>query len=144
MFVRQILSSKGDAIVSIQPTARIADVTILMSQERIGAVVVLDASGRLSGIVSERDIARGLAEHGSALLEMGADQIMTRDVVTCSPDDGIDGLMRKMTTGRFRHLPVIEQAKIVGIVSIGDIVKHRLEELEAESSLLQDYIAGAA
>ncbi len=144
MFVRQILSSKGTAIVSIQPTARIGDITTLMSRERIGAVVVLDASDRLAGIVSERDITRGLAEHGAALLEMNADQIMTRDVVTCSPDDGTDKLMRKMTQGRFRHLPVMEQAKIVGIVSIGDIVKHRLEELESEASLLQDYIAGAA
>lgn len=144
MFVRQILSNKGDAIVSIQPSARISDIATLMSRERIGAVVVLDAVGQLAGIVSERDIARGLAEHGASLLEMTADQIMTRDVVTCTPDDGTDKLMRKMTQGRFRHLPVIEQAKIVGIVSIGDIVKHRLEELESEASLLQDYIAGAA
>ncbi|MEL6962745.1 MAG: CBS domain-containing protein [Pseudomonadota bacterium] len=144
MFVRQILRSKGEAIVSIQPTARIADITALMSQKRIGAVVVLDARGQLVGIVSERDIAHGLAEHGAALLDMNASQIMTRDIVTCSPDDGIDRLMRKMTTGRFRHLPVMEKATLVGIVSIGDIVKHRLEELESEASLLQDYIAGAA
>lgn len=144
MFVRQILSSKGSSTVSILPTARIADISVLMSRKGIGAVVVLDESERLVGIVSERDIARGLADHGAALLEMAADQIMTRDVVTCTPDDGIDKLMRKMTTGRFRHLPVMSKAKMVGIVSIGDIVKHRLEELEAESSLLQDYIAGAA
>lgn len=144
MFVRQILSSKGSSIVSIGPSARIADVTSLMAEERIGAVVVLDADERLAGIVSERDITRGLAEHGAALLDMWADQIMTRDVITCSPDDGIDKLMRKMTTGRFRHLPVMEEAKMVGVISIGDIVKHRLEELEAEASLLQDYIAGAA
>ncbi len=144
MFVRQILRSKGEAIVSIQPTTRIADITALMSQKRIGAVVVLDARGQLVGIVSERDIAHGLAEHGAALLDMNASQIMTRDIVTCSPDDGIDKLMRKMTTGRFRHLPVMEKATLVGIVSIGDIVKHRLEELESEASLLQDYIAGAA
>ncbi len=144
MFVRQILRSKGEAIVSIQPTARIADITALMSQKRIGAVVVLDARGQLVGIVSERDIARGLAEHGATLLDMNASQIMTRDIVTCSPDDGIDRLMRKMTTGRFRHLPVMEKATLVGIVSIGDIVKHRLEELESEASLLQDYTAGAA
>ena len=144
MFVRQILNSKGDNIVSIAPSARIADVAALMSKERVGAVVVLDTDERLTGIVSERDITRGLADHGTALLELRADQLMTRDVVTCSPDDGIDKLMRKMTTGRFRHLPVVEKAKMLGIVSIGDIVKHRLEELEAEASLLQDYIAGAA
>ena len=144
MFVRQILSSKGGSIVSIAPSARIADVATLMSKEGVGAVVVLDADERLAGIVSERDITRGLAEHGAALMEMRTDQIMTRDVVTCSPDDGIDKLMRKMTTGRFRHLPVMDKAAMLGIVSIGDIVKHRLEELEAEASLLQDYIAGAA
>ena len=144
MFVRQILNSKGDNIVSIGPSAMIAEIAALMGNERIGAVVVLDVDERIVGIVSERDITRGLAEHGTALLEMRADRIMTRDVVTCSPEDGIDGLMRKMTTGRFRHLPVVDKAKMVGIVSIGDIVKHRLEELEAEASLLQDYIAGAA
>ncbi len=144
MFVRQILNNKGDNIVSIAPSAKIADVAAVMSKERIGAIVVLDVDERIVGIVSERDISRGLAEHGAALLDMRADRIMTQDVVTCSPEDGIDGLMRKMTTGRFRHLPVMDKAKMVGIVSIGDIVKHRLEELEAEASLLQDYIAGAA
>ncbi|MEZ5932661.1 MAG: CBS domain-containing protein [Alphaproteobacteria bacterium] len=130
--------------MSIGPKARIAEVAALLSKERVGAVVVLDADQRLAGIVSERDIARRLAEHGAALLDMSADQIMTREVVTCSPDDGVDKLMRKMTTGRFRHLPVMEGATIVGLVSIGDIVKHRLEQLESEASLLQDYIAGAA
>jgi len=144
MFVRQILSGKGGDIVSIGPSARIADVAALMSKERIGAVVVLEADERIVGIVSERDITRGLADHGGDLMEMSIDRIMTQDVVTCAPDDGIDRLMRKMTTGRFRHLPVVDKAKMVGIVSIGDIVKHRLEELESEASMLQDYIAGAA
>ena len=144
MLVRQILNSKGGDIVSIAPSARVADVAALMSKERIGAVVVLDTDERLAGIVSERDITQGLADHGTSLLEMRADQLMTSEVVTCSPDDGIDKLMRKMTTGRFRHLPVMDETTMLGIVSIGDIVKHRLDELEAESSLLQDYIAGAA
>jgi CBS domain-containing protein len=144
MFVRQILAGKGGDITSIGPSARIADVAALMSEKKIGAVVVLEADDRIVGIVSERDITRGLAEHGAVLMDLSADRMMTRDVVTCSPDDGIDKLMRKMTTGRFRHLPVVDKAKIVGIVSIGDIVKHRLEELESEASLLQDYIAGAA
>ena len=144
MFVRQILTSKGGDIVSISPSARIADVAALMGKKRIGAIVVLEEDDRIVGIVSERDVTRGLAEHGADLLSMTTDQIMTRDVVTCTPEDGIDKLMRKMTTGRFRHLPVVEKTKMVGIVSIGDIVKHRLEELENEASLLQDYIAGAA
>jgi CBS domain-containing protein len=144
MFVRQILAGKGGDIVAIHPSAKIAEVASLMKGERVGAVVVQAPGGEITGIVSERDVTRGLAEHGGALLEMQVDRIMTKDVVTCGPDDGIDKLMRKMTTGRFRHLPVIEKGKMVGIVSIGDIVKHRLEELESEASLLQDYIAGAA
>lgn len=144
MFVRQILANKGGNIVSIGPSACVADVAALMGKERIGAVVVMEADDRIVGIVSERDVTRGLAEYGADLLTMTTDQIMTRDVVTCTPEDGIDKLMRKMTTGRFRHLPVMDKAKMVGIVSIGDIVKHRLEELENEASLLQDYIVGAA
>ena len=111
MFVRQILASKGGDIVTIGPSAKISDVVALMSRERIGAIIVLDAETRIAGIVSERDVARGLAEHGAALLEMSADRIMTAEVITCGPDDGIDKLMRKMTTGRFRHLPVLENAK---------------------------------
>jgi len=144
MFVRQILAGKGSDIVSTSPSAKIAEVTKLMSGERVGAVVVKAVGGSIAGIVSERDVTRGLAEHGSALLEMSVDRIMTKDVVTCTPEDGTDKLMRKMTTGRFRHLPVMDKGDMVGVVSIGDIVKNRLEELEAEASLLQDYIAGAA
>lgn len=144
MFVRQILGSKGDNIVSIGPTARVMDVAALMRKKRVGAVLVLNEDKRLLGIVSERDVAHGLAKHGTALLDMTADRIMTREVVTCSPDDGIAVLMREMTRGRFRHLPVVDEGKMVGVVSIGDIVKYRLEELESESTLLQDYIAGAA
>lgn len=144
MLVRQILSGKGGDIVSIGPSAKVIDIASLMGKKRVGAVVVLEAEDRIAGIVSERDITHGLAKHGTALLDMSADRIMTREVITCSPDDGVDRLMRKMTTGRFRHLPVVDEGKMVGVVSIGDVVKHRLEELESEASLLQDYIAGAA
>lgn len=144
MFVHQILSNKGGDIVTIAPSAKLDDVAKLISEKRIGAVVVLDDSAHIAGILSERDITRGLAEHGADVLTMSADQIMTANVVTCQPDDGVDRLMEKMTTGRFRHLPVVEKGKMVGIVSIGDIVKSRLEQLEAEASQLQDYIAGAA
>ena len=144
MFVRQILNDKGDDIVTIGPAAKIADVVTLMAKERIGAIVVLDEDTHIAGIVSERDITRGLAEHGVDVLSMNAENIMTVDVITCRPDDGVDKLMRKMTAGRFRHLPVLDKGKMVGIVSIGDVVKHRLEELENEANLLQEYIAGAA
>lgn len=144
MFVRQILSGKGRDIVTTGPSVKLADVAKLISEKRIGAVVVLDDDAHIAGILSERDITRGLADHGAEVLTMSADQVMTANVVTCHPDDGVDKLMEKMTTGRFRHLPVVEKGKMIGIVSIGDIVKCRLEELESEASMLQDYIAGAA
>jgi CBS domain-containing protein len=143
MLSGQILAAKGAKVVSTRPDATIADVAKLLRREKIGAVVVMEAEA-LRGIISERDLARGLADHGADLLEMKVGQLMTRDVVTCTPDAGIDHLMQTMTEGRFRHLPVLRDGKIAGIVSIGDVVKHRLDELEAETHQLQDYIAGTA
>jgi CBS domain-containing protein len=142
MFVGQILGAKGNKVVSTTPEATIADVVRLLRRERIGAVVVTEAD-RLCGIISERDLARGLADYGAELLEMKVGQLMTSDVVTCTPEDGIAHLMHSMTHGRFRHLPVLQDGRMIGIISIGDVVKHRLEELEAETHQLQDYIAGA-
>jgi CBS domain-containing protein len=143
MLIRQILAGKGSQVVATRPDATVSEVARLLKEKRIGAVVVTDRQGRLCGIISERDLARGLAEHGAGLLETKVEQLMTKDVVTCSPEDGVQQLMHKMTAGRFRHLPVIEDGALVGIISIGDVVKHRLEELEAETHLLHDYIAGA-
>jgi CBS domain-containing protein len=143
MLIGQILAAKGAKVVSTRPDATIADVAKLLRREKIGAVVVMEAEA-LRGIISERDLARGLADHGAKLLEMKVGQLMTRDVVTCTPDAGIDHLMQTMTDGRFRHLPVLRDGKVAGIVSIGDVVKHRLDELEAETHQLQDYIAGTA
>jgi CBS domain-containing protein len=107
-------------------------------------VVVTDADGELCGIISERDLACGMADHGAELLAMRVADVMTREISTCSPDDGIDRLMRQMTEGRFRHLPVVDEGRMIGIISIGDVVKHRLEELEHEAHMLQDYISGGA
>lgn len=143
MLIAQILAGKGREVVTTQPGATIAEVAKLLRTKHIGAVAVTDA-GKLCGIISERDLARGLADHGGALLEMRVEQLMTRDVVTCSPGDGIDKLMQQMTEGRFRHLPVIKDGQMVGIISIGDVVKFRLQELEAETHMLHDYIAGSA
>jgi len=143
MLVGQILEAKGRKIVSTRPDATIAEVCGLLRREKIGAVVVTEA-GTLCGIISERDLARGLADHGVELLEMKVAQLMTRDVVTCTPKDGLDQLMQSMTEGRFRHLPVLRDGEMIGIISIGDVVKHRLSELEAETHQLQDYIAGTA
>ena len=104
------------------------------------AVVVLGADHRIVGILSERDIVRALAEHGPAALNKPVGQVMTREVKTCSEGDTIEGLMGRMTTGKFRHMPVVEQGKLIGIVSIGDVVKNRVEEIESEAAALRDYI----
>jgi CBS domain-containing protein len=143
MLIRQILSAKGSEVVTTRPEATIAEVVGLLKAKGIGAVVVTDDGGRLSGIISERDIARGLADHGAELMEMRVGQLMSVKVVTCTPQDGLEKLMQTMTAGRFRHLPVLEDGTLTGIISIGDVVKYRLKELEDESHMLQDYIHGA-
>ncbi len=143
MLIAQILAAKGSQVVSTRPETTIADVASLLKQKRIGAVVVTDPDGRLCGIISERDLARGLADYGAGLLKMTVAELMTAEVVTGSPEDGLEKLMQTMTDGRFRHLPVVKDGELIGIISIGDVVKHRLEELEAETHQLQDYIHGA-
>ena len=144
MLIAQILAGKGREVVSTRPDATIAEVAGLLKAKRIGAVVVTDDKGKLCGIISERDLARGLADHGANLLQMRVGELMTPDVVTCSPEDGIGQLMQTMTERRFRHLPVVQDGEMVGIISIGDVVKHRLQELEHETSMLHDYISGGA
>jgi len=144
MLIAQILAGKGSDVISTRPEASVAEVASLLKEKRIGAVVVTDADGQLCGIISERDLARGLANHGAKLLDMKVARLMTANVVTCSPDDGLATLMQQMTDGRFRHLPVVKDDKLIGIISIGDVVKHRLKELEAETHMLQDYIHGNA
>lgn len=144
MLIRQILAGKGSDVVTTRPDATVTEVAKLLKAKRIGAVVVTDADGEICGIISERDLACGLADRGADLLGMRVGDVMTREISTCSPDDGIDRLMRQMTEGRFRHLPVVEDGRMIGIISIGDVVKHRLKELETETHMLQDYIHGGA
>jgi CBS domain-containing protein len=144
MLIAQILAGKSPDVVTTRPDATIAEVAKLLKAKRIGAVVVTDADGGLCGIISERDLARGLADHGAGMLTLRVGDLMTREVSTCSPDDGIDQLMQQMTEGRFRHLPVVADGKMIGIISIGDVVKHRLQELEQEAHMLHDYISGGA
>jgi CBS domain-containing protein len=144
MLIAQILAGKSPDVVTTRPDATIAEVAKLLKAKRIGAVVVTDADGGLCGIISERDLARGLADRGADLLALRVGDLMTREVSTCSPDDGIDQLMQQMTEGRFRHLPVLEGGRMIGIISIGDVVKHRLQELEQEAHMLHDYISGGA
>jgi CBS domain-containing protein len=140
MIVKNILLGRRGNVVTIEPTADLAVAVKRLAERRIGALVILGADHRIVGILSERDIVRAFAERGPAALHEPVGQVMTRDVKTCSEDDTIESLMGRMTTGRFRHMPVVEQGKLVGIVSVGDVVKNRVEEMEREAAALRDYI----
>jgi CBS domain-containing protein len=141
--VKSILAAKGGDIISIEPTADLASAAKLLSAHRIGAVIIRGAGGRLSGILSERDIVRALAEHGADALTLPVGQVMTRNVATCVPDDTVASIMERMTEGKFRHMPVVDKDKLVGLISIGDVVKQRVEEVERESEAMRDYIRTA-
>ena len=143
MIVKNILAGKGGNVVTINPTADVISAAKLMAEQGIGAVVILGADHRIVGILSERDIMQALAEHGVAVLSEPVSQVMTREVKTCSEDDTTGDLMSRMTTGRFRHLPVVKQGKLIGIVSIGDVVKSRVEEIDQETKTLREYIQTA-
>ena len=142
MFVRQILKTKGSNVVSSSSDAMVADVVALLKQHRIGAVMITDTNKMPKGILTERDVATGLADHGASVLDKPVHQLMTKNLFTCSPEDKVQRLMEIMTSKRIRHLPVLDNDQMVGIISVGDVVKSRLEELEAEASELQQYIAG--
>ena len=143
MIVKSILAAKGSNVISIEPTAALETSVATLAQHRIGALLVLGPDRRMIGILSERDIVRVLAERGAGVLAQPLSQVMTRKVVTCSQSDTVGVLMERMTTGKFRHLPVVEQEQVIGIISIGDVVKHRLREIEQESAALRDYIQTA-
>jgi CBS domain-containing protein len=142
MTVSRILALKGRDVVTIQPHRTIAEASRLLSSQRIGAVLVTGADGHILGILSERDIVRAVAK-GPAALEDAVSRHMTERVITCAPDMLVFDVMETMTQGRFRHLPVVDQDRLVGIISIGDVVKHRLAEIEAESRAMRDYITTA-
>ena len=143
MDVKMMLSLKGSHVITIEPQATLEAAVAILAKNRIGALVVLGADQRVIGILSERDIVRALAELGAAALATPVAQIMTRKVVTCGEAETLAGIMERMTTGKFRHVPVLEQERLVGIVSIGDVVKQRLSEIEHESAALRDYIQTA-
>ena len=140
MFVSDILAQKGGLVFSVTPGTSVAQLSQQLSARRIGSMLVLDVEGSVAGIVSERDLVRALASHGAKAMELEARQVMTRDVVTCDPDDSIDQVMQTMTSGRFRHLPVVRRGELLGLVSIGDVVKARLEEAKHETEALKAYI----
>lgn len=142
MIIASILKQKGTEVASVRPIDRIAEVVEMLSTRRIGAVLVLDATGRPLGIVSERDIVRALHSHGARALEMTAGQLMTADLNTATPQTTVSEAMNLMTEGRFRHLPVLHEGKLAGLISIGDVVKSRLMEQEQEVDGLKAYVAG--
>ena len=142
MTVRAILDTKGHQIESVEPDAKLAAAIKTLAERKIGAVLVM-SKGRIEGILSERDIVRVIGERGAGALEEPVSQVMTRKVVTCKETDTVAELMEMMTTGKFRHLPVVDNGKVVGLISIGDIVKRRVQEYESEQEALRDYIKTA-
>lgn len=143
MNVAAILKLKGRRVVTATPETTLSQIASKLAEGRIGAVVITAESGGIVGIVSERDIIRLIAERGPQCLEEPASNAMTRGVKVCDVDDTLDELMAQMTAGRFRHLPVVENGKLAGIVSIGDVVKHHIAEVEMEASALRGYIVSA-
>ena len=143
MNVKAILAAKGGDLVSIEPTADLSAAAKLLSTHRIGAVVIRGAGGRLAGILSERDIVRAVSDHGADALSVPVGQIMTRNVTTCGENDSIADIMERMTAGKFRHMPVLRDGQLIGVVSIGDVVKQRVGEIEQDTEALRGYIQTA-
>ncbi len=144
MTIAAILKHKGYEVTTVGPTASVAEVTEMLATHRIGAVLVMDRAEQLLGIVSERDTVRSLAANGARTLEMTAGQLMTRALQTATPATTVAEAMQMMTEGRFRHLPVLDHGNVVGLISIGDVVKARIMQQAHEVDSLRAYVAGAA
>jgi CBS domain-containing protein len=142
MTVKAILDTKGTGVVTIEATATLSSAIALLSERKIGAVVVLE-NERIGGILSERDIVQVIATRGADALAARVADVMTRKVATCTRNETVNSIMERMTDGKFRHVPVIENGRLAGIISIGDVVKHRIEQVEHESAVLMDYIKTA-
>jgi len=142
MLVSQVLKKKGNQVVTIQPAATIKDVADKLAELNFGALVVSDNGSSVDGIISERDIVRSLARDGVKCLDSAVSDLMVSSVITCGPEANIEHVMATMTDGHFRHMPIVVDAAMVGLVSIGDIVNARLDELEDERQHLTNYISG--
>jgi CBS domain-containing protein len=140
MKIADILDTKGRTVHTVLPWLTVAEVVERLGKLRLGAVLVCDENKVIRGIVSERDIVRALRVHGAALLTMPVDEVMTRHVETSAPDETVAHAMARMTAGRYRHLPVMLDGRLVGMVSIGDLVKHRVREMELETGVLRDAV----
>ena len=142
MAVSEILATKGRDVVTATLQATIQDIAELLATKKIGAIVVVDSNDAVCGIVSERDVVREVCKNGADALGRQVTGCMTKDVVSCDDDESIDSLMEKMTRGKFRHIPVINKGKLAGIISIGDVVKRKIEHAEREAEDMKRYIAG--
>lgn len=143
MTVSNILAAKGRNVITIQPGATLAEAAKLLAEKRIGALLILGADYRIIGILSERDIVRTIAERGANALDEVVGTAMTRDVVTCKDAETVSSIMDRMTAGKFRHMPVVDQDRAVGMISIGDVVKYRVREMEHDAARMREYILSA-
>ncbi len=141
MELAKILASEERLLITTRPDTMIADVVQTLTVERIGAVVVTGDDGKLAGIISERDVVRGLNEHGANLLGMRVEELMTRSVVSCAPDSSVEEVMTQMTSNRIRHVPVVDDESLVGVISILDVVQSRLVEVEPDYGTLRTFMA---
>jgi len=142
MQVANILKAKGTDILSVTPDTQVIEVAKILKAKRIGALLVLEGD-TIAGIISERDIARALPDYGEKLLSMSVSELMTKTLTTCSSDASIDEIMEMMTNNRIRHLPVVDDGKLIGFISVGDVVKYRVDELVAEEDQLRSYVSGS-
>lgn len=142
MTVRAILNTKGRQVLGVEPDAKLSVAVKLLAERRIGAVLAMKGQ-QMEGILSERDIVRVLGERGAGVLDEPISAVMTRKVVTCKESDTVAYLMETMTSGKFRHMPVVDGDRVIGLISIGDVVKWRVKEYEHEQQALQDYIKTA-
>ena len=140
MRISDILGEKGVEVHTVLPWCTVADAVRRLADAEVGALVVCDGEKRIRGIISERDIVRGLAKGGAALLEQPVDTVMTHDVHTCGPKETVARAMALMTRFRYRHMPVVDAGRLLGIISIGDLVKHRVNEMEMETGVLRDRV----
>ena len=142
MTVAAILGEKGNNVLTASPSTTIEQIAKTLGSKKIGAIVIVDDGDKVCGIVSERDVVRHLANMGASVLDTEVSECMTHKVISCSQSDTVDDVMAQMTKNRFRHLPVIENGKLVGIISIGDVVKRKIEKAERDAEDLKKYIAG--
>ncbi len=141
MNVAALLKTKGGNVATARPSSTVLDVSQQLSEKKIGAIVVVGDDGDVAGIISERDVVRLVAKHGAVALDMPVSDVMTREIVSCNLAVTVDELMAMMTRGRFRHVPVIEEHALIGIISIGDVVKNHIAEVEMEVSAMKGYLA---